>query len=79
MTLSVRLDPILEAQIAQEAKRLGITKSEFIKDTLERALGLKSPAELLKEVRSATPMGDPHASENISEKVRAKLRAKRPT
>jgi predicted DNA-binding protein len=79
MALSVRLDPILEAQIAQEAKRLGITKSEFIKDTLERALGLKSPAELLEEVRSGTPMGDPHASENVSEKVRAKLRAKRPT
>ena len=78
MTLSVRLDPILEAQIAQEAKRLGITKSEFIKDTLERALGRKNPAELLKKVRSGTPMGHPHASENVAEKVRAKLRAKRP-
>lgn len=76
MTLSVRLDPALEARVGQEAKRLGITKSEFVKDALERVLGMKNPYELLKAVRSGTPMGDRHASENVSERFKAKLRAK---
>jgi hypothetical protein len=38
------LDPALEARVDQEARRLGLTKSEFVKDTLQRVLGLKSPA-----------------------------------
>jgi len=75
MTISVRLDPALETRLEQEVKRLGITKSDFIKDVLEQALGFKNPAELLRTVRSGTPMGDPDASENVSAKVKAKLRA----
>lgn len=77
MTLTVRLDAALETRVDQEAKRLGITKSEFVKDALERVLGLKNPAALLKAVRSRRPMGKPDASENVSAKMRAKLRAKR--
>ncbi|MEO5335200.1 MAG: hypothetical protein H7839_24575 [Magnetococcus sp. YQC-5] len=76
MALSVRLDPALETRVDQEAKRLGITKSAFVKDTLERVLGFKNPAELLKAVRSGAPMGDPDASENVSGKIKAKLREK---
>lgn len=78
MTLTVRLDVALETKVNQEAKRLGITKSEFVKDALERVLGLKDPATLLKTVRSRKPMGDPNASENVSMRVKAKLREKRP-
>jgi predicted DNA-binding protein len=77
MTLSVRLDPALEARVDQEARRLGISKSEFVKDALERVLGIKNPAKLLRAVRSRTPMGDPNASRDISRKVKTKLRAKR--
>ena len=77
MTLSVRLDPALEVRVDQEARRLGISKSEFVKDALERVLGIKNPAKLLRAVRSGTPMGDPDASRDVSKKVRAKLRAKR--
>jgi hypothetical protein len=77
MALSVRLDPALEARVAQEAKRLGITKSEFVKDAMERVLGLKDPARLLKAVRSGKPMGDTGASENVSSRMKAKLRAQR--
>lgn len=77
MPISVRLDPALEARLDQEVRRLGVTKSEFVKDALERVLGLKSPASLLQQVRSGTPMGDSDASENVSAKVKAKLRAKR--
>lgn len=76
MALSVRLDSALEARVGQEAKRLGITKSEFVTDALERVLGLKNPAALLEAVRSNTPMGNPHASEKVSERFKAKLRAK---
>lgn len=78
MTLTVRLDAALETKVHQEARRLGITKSEFVKDAIERVLGLKNPAVLLKAVRSRRPMGIPDASENVSAKMRAKLRAKRP-
>jgi len=78
MTLTVRLDPALETKVDQEAKRLGITKSEFVKDALERVLGLKDPAALLEAVRSRRPMGNPGASENVSARMKAKLREKRP-
>ena len=79
MTLSVRLHPALEARIDQEARRLGVSKSEFVKDALERILGLKNPAKLLRKVRSRSPMGRVNASERVSEQVKAKLRAKRTT
>lgn len=76
MALSVRLDPAVEARVEQEARRLGINKSEFVKDALERALGLKDPAVLLKQVRSRTPMGAVNTSEHVSDQVRARLREK---
>lgn len=78
MTLTVRLDPALETKVDQEAKRLGMTKSEFVKDAIERVLGLNNPAVLLKAVRGRKPMGDSNASENVSTRMKAKLREKRP-
>lgn len=77
MALSVRLDPELEARLAQEARRLGMTKSAFVKDALERVVGAGNPSQLLREVRSNTPMGRPDASENTGEQLRARLRAQR--
>jgi ribbon-helix-helix CopG family protein len=74
----VRLDPTLEARVNQEAKRLGITRSEFVKDAVERALGVKNPADLLDLVSSGTPMGNSGASENVSARVNAKLRGQSP-
>ena len=76
MTLSVRLEPDLEARIEQEAKRLGISKSDFVKDALERTLGIKNPAELLDKVRTGTPGNDPALSENASTKIKQNSRAK---
>jgi hypothetical protein len=78
MTLTVRLESALETRVDQEAKRLGVTKSEFVTDALERVLGLKNPAVLLKAARSGKPMGNPNASTGVSAKMRAKLREKRP-
>ncbi len=77
MTLTVRLDAALETKVNQEAKRLGITKSQFVKDALERVLGLKDPAALLRAVRSRSPMDNRNASQNVSAKMKAKLREKR--
>jgi RHH-type rel operon transcriptional repressor/antitoxin RelB len=78
--MSVRLDPLLEARVEQEARRLGITKSEFVKDALERVLGLKNPYALLMQVRDpdAYLAGEPMTtdSENVSALVKEKLRAK---
>jgi hypothetical protein len=48
-----------------------------VKDALERVLGIKNPAKLLRAVRSGTPMGDPDASRDVSRKMKAKLLAKR--
>jgi predicted transcriptional regulator len=62
MAMSVRLDPTLETRIAQESRRLGVTKSAFVKDALERVLGLKNPAGLLRTVRNGKAMGNPEAS-----------------
>lgn len=78
MAMSVRLPTVLEARVEQESRRLGITKSEFVKDSLERVLGLKDPATLLRAVRKAGPMGDRNASRNVSARMKARLRAQLP-
>ncbi len=76
MTLTVRLAPELETRLEQEAQRLGISKSAFVKDVLERVLGLKNPAQLLQQVRSGTPVGASDLSTQVQPRVRAKLREK---
>ena len=78
MAVSVRLDPMIEAKLTQQANLLGITKSDFIKDAIERVLGMKNPAALLREVRSGGKLGRRNASTNVSRLVKAKLRAQRP-
>ncbi len=77
MTLSVRLDSALETMVDQEARRLGVSKSEFVKDALERVLGLKNPASLLKTVRSGIPMGNSNASQDAAARMKEKLLEKR--
>ena len=78
MAVSVRLDSVTEAKLTQQAALLGMTKSDFIKDALARVLGVKNPATLLKQVRSAGKMGRPDASSTVSAAMKARLRAKRP-
>ncbi|MBI4192524.1 MAG: ribbon-helix-helix protein, CopG family [Betaproteobacteria bacterium] len=78
MAVSVRLDPVIEAKLAQQANLLGITKSDFIKDAIERVLGMKNPAALLREVRSNGKLGRRDASADVSRLMKAKLRAQRP-
>jgi hypothetical protein len=51
MTVSVRMNPLLENELEQAAKRQGISKSQFVIDAVERALGRKEPGALLLQVR----------------------------
>lgn len=50
MAVSVRMNPLLEKELEQAAKRQGVTKSQFIVDAVERALGRKDPFALLQQV-----------------------------
>jgi predicted DNA-binding protein len=59
MALSVRLEPLLERELEQAARKHGVTKSKFIVDLIERALGHKDPYALLLEIRKKYGLGDP--------------------
>lgn len=50
MTVSVRMNRLLELEIERAAARQGITKSQFIISAVEQALGRKSPASLYHQV-----------------------------
>jgi predicted DNA-binding protein len=89
MTVSVRMDPLLEREIETAARRLGKTKSQFIIEAVERALGRKNPYELLnrliaeEQAGAYGPLPDPATSreqayetEAAKKVVRARLRAK---
>ena len=52
MTVSVRMDPLLEIQLEQAAKRKGITKSHFIIDAVKDALGRKNTYELMLALKA---------------------------
>lgn len=62
MAVSVRMDPLLEKQLEQAAKRLGVTKSQFIIDAVERALGGHNPYELMLQLK-AQESGDPYLAQ----------------
>jgi RHH-type rel operon transcriptional repressor/antitoxin RelB len=80
MAVSVRLEPLLEKELELTAKRMGVTKSQFIISALERALGRKNPYDLLlqvnAEVREPLPEGLAHMSPT-KVALRAKLQEKR--
>lgn len=52
MAVSVRMAPLLEKQLEQAAKRQGVTKSQFIINAVERALGGKNPFELMTALQA---------------------------
>jgi len=52
MAVSVRMDPLMEKELELAAKRLGVTKSQFIIDAVERALGRKNPYELMMQLKA---------------------------
>ena len=54
MAVSVRFDPLLEKDLELAAKRLGLTKSQFIVNALEKALGESTEAKLIWKPQSRT-------------------------
>lgn len=52
MAVSVRMDPLLERELELAAKRRGITKSQFIVEAVERALGRKNAYELMVALKA---------------------------
>lgn len=87
MAVSVRMDPLMEKELELAAKRQGITKSQFIIDAVERALGRRDPLALLHQVREEfapyrveqmareNAAGAEETSASTGDRVRAKLRA----
>lgn len=67
MTISVRMNPLLEKELELAAKRLGVTKSQFVIDAVERALGRRDSYSLMKalvaeeETRACGATADPKA------------------
>lgn len=52
MAVSVRMDPLLEKELELAARRKGVTKSQFIIEAVERALGRKNPYELMLALKA---------------------------
>ena len=84
MVTSVRMDPLLERELEQAARRQGITKSQFIIAAVERALGRKDPAQLYHQVMEEAaqyrigeglPLDTEAQSLSTGERLRQKLQA----
>jgi RHH-type rel operon transcriptional repressor/antitoxin RelB len=79
MAVSVRLEPLLEKELELTAKRMGVTKSQFIVSALERALGRKNPYDLLVKVNAEAREPLAESPEDMSPTkvaIRSKLKAK---
>lgn len=87
MAVSVRMDPLLEAELAHAAERQGVSKSQFIITAVERALGRKNPYELMLALKAEEPRrsysagqvagGDsPYETAAARKQLRAKLKLK---
>lgn len=50
MTVSVRMDPLLEKEMELAAKRKGVTKSQFVINAVQLALGKRDPYELMRVI-----------------------------
>ena len=58
MAVSVRMDPLLERELTMKAKRLGVTKSQFIIDAVQRALGRPNTYELMLKLQAEEALAD---------------------
>lgn len=82
MAVSVRMEPLLEKELELAAKRRGVTKSQFIIEAVQRALGQRNPGaiyNLVMEEMPSYPTGKTSAPEDhspLKQAVKARLRAK---
>jgi hypothetical protein len=59
MAISVRVNPLLERELELAAKRQGVTKSQFIVDAIERALGRKNAYDLMLDLQAQEQRASP--------------------
>jgi hypothetical protein len=78
MTVSVRMNPLLENELEQAAKRQGVSKSQFVIDAVERALGRKEPGALLLQVRQEFAEHRVDASPKVTASVAEATSSDRP-
>ncbi len=52
MAVSVRMDPLLEKELGLAAQRRGVTKSQFIIDAVEKALGRRDAYALMQSLKA---------------------------
>ena len=71
MAVSVRMDPLLERELEAAARLQGVSKSQFIIDAVERALGRKNPYALLLKVQEEMGAYNIASQPAISEPARA--------
>ena len=78
MAVSVRMDPLMEKELELAAKRRGVTKSQFIIEAVERALGRKDPAVLYQQLmeRPGTYSAAEASPEQDVQPLRVKLQGK---
>jgi hypothetical protein len=80
MTTSIELDPVLDKLVELEAKRQGISKSEFVSKALDQVISPKSPLEIYRQVFNPSPeeLQGPttYLSENTGQRVKELLREK---
>lgn len=88
MTISVRMDPLLEKELELAAKRQGVTKSQFVIDAVERALGRRNPYELMMALKAEEPQGaygadaasagaeSPYETEAARDAIKSRLKGK---
>lgn len=67
MAVSVRMDPLLERELDVAAKRRGITKSQFIVEAVEKALGRRNPYELMQQFQAEEAVRYPGVSEAFAD------------
>jgi RHH-type rel operon transcriptional repressor/antitoxin RelB len=72
------MDPLMEKELELAARRRGVTKSQFIIEAVERALGRKDPAALYQQVMESAATYSPAeaASPEVDQPLRAQLRTK---
>ncbi|THF55594.1 ribbon-helix-helix protein, CopG family [Pseudothauera rhizosphaerae] len=80
MTLSIRLDPELEAELARAAAQTGRSKSELVKaglrEYLARVVPKQTPYELGKDLFGGPQGGPADLAERRKEYLAESLRAK---
>jgi hypothetical protein len=76
--LAVRLDSKLEDRLTRYCKRSGLTKTAVVARALEREIARSvTPYEALMELTGGLEgSGNPRNSQNVSQRLKRKLRAK---